>query len=807
LTYKTILPYLVLLCITLFMLGANPFKSQTIAPMDLLVKYPGWKNTHLQVPYINGERSDVLDAKLPIWLSAKRDLYNGEIPVWNHQRAGKPGLTFTNSLFTPAFAVFALIKDDALGFYLSNLVNVLIGIFGMYLFLQLFLNRTASMFGAFIFIFSGFNAAWFFWAHVDTAIWTPWVFFAVYGYLKTQKKAYLPLVTFSMLMLNLGGFPMIAVMTYMAIAIMVVIFFLLQRTAWKQIVTSLMYLALFSLLSVLIALPFILPLVELLSWMGGIGYRHGGPGFKLHELRLFINPELYRVARVEATFYVGILPVISLFVAILLWFKHRKDILLTFGIVLFFYALTIAFALIGPELIHKVPTLNSSLLTRFGYLIDVALAIIAASVLHYFIERFKAKRWLPLTVFVIFSLQIADQYRLFHKFNGPVPNAAFYPVTKSIAYLQTHLKPLQYIMADQGFLINGTLGGYGLNDWYAHTFHAPAEKEILRKIVKHPFRTPTSAMFPFSSIDLKSPYIDLLNIKVILSTSFSPYALQHLWDNERKQMPAPALPTNTLEQSFSIDKEIEAEGIALLMATFGKEHASSDIALTLFKEGKALATATASKEQIKDNSWVGFTFGTPFVFTPGEYRVKLKMLDTTRIHPVTVWLNKGVDTHRAVINGKEEPVSFKLALFNRKDLTPHYRIMNLEPDIYILENMNVKGEAYFIPERNGVQHSDYSHVKTTHPSNTHILIDYTSNRPGWIVVPMRTYPGWHASINGTEVPLSDYLGMLPAIKVDGRSTIDFYYRPSYTFYSYLLSFLSIIVLLFLIWKFNRKKRQ
>jgi hypothetical protein len=540
--------------------------------------------------------------------------------------------------------------------------------------------------------------------------------------------------------------------------------------------------------------------------MGGIGYRHGGPGFKLHELRLFINPELYRVARVEATFYVGILPVISLFIGILLWFRHRKDLLLAFGIILFFYALTIAFALIGPEIIHKVPTLNSSLLTRFGYLIDVALAIVAASVLHYFIERFKTKRWLPLTILVIFAVQAADQYRLFHKFNGPVPNAAFYPATKSITYLQVHLKPLQYVLPDQGFLINGTLGGYGLNDWYAHTFHAPEEKEILGKIVKQPFKTPTSAMFPFSSIDLKSPYIDLLNIKAILSTSFSPYALRPLWDNEREQMPAPALPTNTLEQSFTIDSETRAEGIALLMATFGAEHASSDIALTLFKEGKKAAVTVASKEKIKDNTWVGFTFDTPFTFTPGEYTVTLTMLDTTRIHPVTVWLNKGEEIHQAVINGKKEPVSFKLALFNRKDLSPRYRIMNLEPDIYILENMKVQGEAYFIPSPDTLQTGDYTHVKTTHPSNTHILIDYTSDRPGWIVVPMRTYPGWHASINGKEVPLQEYLGMLPAIKVDGSVTIDFYYRPSYTFYSYLLSFLSIIVLLFLIWKFNREEK-
>ncbi|RUM70937.1 MAG: hypothetical protein DSZ09_03725, partial [Sulfurovum sp.] len=151
---------ILLLFLAFFMLSANPFKSQTLAPMDILTQYAGWQNTHISLKKIHGERSDVLDAKLPIWISAKNDLYHGEIPLWNHQRAGKPGLTFSNALFTPAFWVFALVKNDALGFYLSNVVNVLIGLFGMYFFLRLFFGQLSSVFGAFIFMFSGFNTAW-----------------------------------------------------------------------------------------------------------------------------------------------------------------------------------------------------------------------------------------------------------------------------------------------------------------------------------------------------------------------------------------------------------------------------------------------------------------------------------------------------------------------------------------------------------------------------------------------------------------------------------------------------------------------
>ena len=165
LSFTSIKAYVSIILLALFMLGANPFKSETMAPMDLLVKYPGWQNTGEHLKLVHGERSDILDAKLPIWVSAKIDLYKGELPFWNHQRGGKPGFTFTNSLFTPAFFTFALVKDNALGFYLSNVVNVLIGMIGMFLFLRLFLGTIPSLFGSFIFMFSGFNTAWFYWAH------------------------------------------------------------------------------------------------------------------------------------------------------------------------------------------------------------------------------------------------------------------------------------------------------------------------------------------------------------------------------------------------------------------------------------------------------------------------------------------------------------------------------------------------------------------------------------------------------------------------------------------------------------------
>jgi len=794
--------YLFLLLISLFMLGANPFKAETIAPMDLLVKYPGWKNTNIQLDYINGERSDALDAKLPIWISAKSELYKGNIPIWNYQRGGKPGLTFTNSLLTPAFVAFAIVKDHALGFYLSNLINLLIGLLGMYLFLRLFLGQTASVFGAFIFMFSGFNAAWFFWAHVDTTIWTPWVLFTVYKYIDTLEKKYLPFVALTMLMLNLGGFPMVAVMTYMSIAIMVLIFLISKRASIKQWLITTLNLALFSLLAVIIALPFIYPLVELLEWMGGIGYRSGGAGFKLNALQLFINPNFYRIPKVETTFYVGILPVLFLFVALILYVLKPRFIAF-FGFILFVYSTTIAFTLISPEIIHKIPTLNSSLLTRFGFLIGLSLAIIAAYVLQVMIEKFNHSKWVYLMIPMIFSIQIIDQKRLFNSFNAAVPNASFYPQTKSISYLQKNVKPFQYLIADGGFLIAGTLGGYRLNDWYAHSFHSAEEKTILNELVNKPFKTPTSATFAFSQINLDSPYLDYLAIRYMLSTSLSIEDHIPLWDNERAQLPSPLLSTSVFIQNFHMKEDKEVYGLSLQMATYGAKHASSDVELILSSEGKEIVSSVVSKEMIMDNKWVPFEFGKTMHLNAGDYSVSIRMLSDLNIKPLAIWTNIGETQYKLVANGEEQNLSLKMGWSKKRIFDEKFKILNLEPDIHVIENLHIQGGAYFLKSLDKTHTVDYSNTTTTLLSNTEIKIQYSGNEDGWVILPMRSYPGWKATVNEKEIEIHKFLGMLPAIKVNGKSTVYINYAPAYNKYTYAFAVLSLFILLFSILKFRR----
>jgi hypothetical protein len=795
--------YLFLFLVSVFMLGANPFKSETIAPMDLLVKYPGWQNTGIKVSHINGERSDVLDARLPIWLSAKKSLYNGDFPTWNHQRAGKPALIFTNSLFTPAFLTFVLVKNDAVGFYLSNLVNVLIGLAGMLFFLRIFVGWSAASFGAFVFMFSGFNSAWFFWAHVNTAIWTPWVLFAVYKFIDTKEKKYLPLVTVTMFMLNMGGFPMVSVMTFISTAFMVLIYLVANKTSVKYWISTLSYLLLFSLLSVLIAVPFIYPLAELLEWIGGMGYRSIGSGFKSYEYQLFFNPNFYRYPRVESTFYVGILPLVFLFMSIIIY-SLKPKLIAFLGLLLFLFAVSISFAIVPLDVIREIPALNSSLITRFGYLIGLSLAIISAFVVHEIFDKFKDKKWILALISVLFIIQILDQRKLFHAFNDHVPNNSFYPKTKSLSYLQKNLHPLQHVVADNGYIIAGLLGGYGLNDWYAHSFHTAAEKEILRKIVNKPFKTPTSAMFDFSQINIGSKYIDYLGIKAILSTSFSTDNHIQIWDNERKQKPCPNMPAHSLVQKFNIEKSTKTTGIAVKMATYGQFHAFSDVLMVLRKGDKVIERMITDKNKITDNAWISFKFKERSILEKGIYDINISMVDTKDAKPLTIWSNINENTYKLMVDGAEQPLSLKMVLTEEKYLDEKYKLLNLEPNIYILENLNVKEGAYFMAELNESHTIDNNNISTVLLSDAHIKITYTDNKSGWVVLPMRSYPGWKASIEGKTIPIKKFLGMLPAIRVEGKSNIDFKYAPEHNTYTYPLSLLGLLMLLFSIYRFTKK---
>ena len=91
---------------------------------------------------------------------------------WPYGTGGQP-VSF--ELLNPAFLLFLVVKDNALAYYLVGLFKLVIAGFGGYLLLRIFLRWLPSMWGGIVFMLCGFNAAWFFWDQVATAMWIPWL--------------------------------------------------------------------------------------------------------------------------------------------------------------------------------------------------------------------------------------------------------------------------------------------------------------------------------------------------------------------------------------------------------------------------------------------------------------------------------------------------------------------------------------------------------------------------------------------------------------------------------------------------------
>ncbi|MGC2063170.1 MAG: hypothetical protein WA610_09330, partial [Thermodesulfovibrionales bacterium] len=169
--HQTLSAFFIIICLAIFALNANPFADETVAPFDRLLQFPGWSTIPTDRTAVHTERSDILDSQLPAWITLKDQLWRGETPLWYPNGAG--GEAISLELCNPAFLLFAAIKDNALAYYLVGLAKLVISGFGGYLLLRIFLSWLPSIWGGLVFMLCGFNAAWFFWEQVTTAMWIP----------------------------------------------------------------------------------------------------------------------------------------------------------------------------------------------------------------------------------------------------------------------------------------------------------------------------------------------------------------------------------------------------------------------------------------------------------------------------------------------------------------------------------------------------------------------------------------------------------------------------------------------------------
>ncbi|MEJ2426772.1 MAG: hypothetical protein P8101_20415, partial [Candidatus Thiodiazotropha sp.] len=309
-------PYFILIAISVFIMGANPFKGETVAPTDILANQAGWQNLALDVPLRHPARTDILDARLSRWIQAKESIRKGEIPLWNPNPInGTPGIQWLSaSVFTPAFAVFLSIDENATAYYFAWLTNLDIACIGSYLFLlALTGNRISS----------------------------------------------LPCITIVTSLMIFGGFPSIVVYAFIALGIMS-LFYAPWSEGIKPVLTQAALLTAALALAFLITLFSIQSLSEMLQYTDTFDSRHGGTPLSFKWLAGFIYPYFKTYADVERTIYVGIIPILLAMTSLFFLATHKIRTALLFAFVILSLSVSIAFGFLPKWLIKSIPTFNSN---------------------------------------------------------------------------------------------------------------------------------------------------------------------------------------------------------------------------------------------------------------------------------------------------------------------------------------------------------------------------------------------------------------------------------------------------------------
>ncbi|MDA8431588.1 MAG: hypothetical protein M0Z60_01345, partial [Nitrospiraceae bacterium] len=663
--YPGLWAFLAFVCLALYALGANPFGGQTIGPFDLLLSYPGWSSVHPDRTVLNSQPSDIVDSLLPVWIGLKEQIRQGRGALWYPYGAG--GEPVSLELCNPAFLLFLAVRDNALAFYLVGLAKLVISGFGGYLLLRVFLRWLPSVWGGMVYMLCGFNTAWFYWDQVTTAMWIPWLLWATVMYLRTEELKWLPAVSVISLLLICGEFPSVAAFGFYSFSLLLFVWLLCdhfggrregaghaERVTFeaKKAALPLMAVGAAFVMSAAALVPFADNMRAInLGYRAGGGTSFGG----LRDLLLFLDWE--KPLKVERTAYIGILPLVLALPGALAVFgaggrKSRRFI--AYNILLVAVTMAIIFNVLPDRVIRAIPVFNSNHWSRLIVITLLGLAVLSSFGLECIcsalsealcrlkLDRRHAMRAGALAAVMVSAFQFHAQKDFFSSYVAVVPSSWFYPLTPSILYVKERLMPLESVIADNSFMVSGTLGAYGIPEWYAHAFRTDREKEVLGRIVLDPFASPTAAFIDGSRIQFDSPLMDRLAIKYLLLYKGVMARRMTLSLPEAAPVTAPPLPENSWRQRIDIPEGMTVTAIGFRFGTYGAERAPDGVRLTLYNdEGQRYSLEpVVGRDGIRDNQWSYFEFPSGTDLRKGVYTVVLSLTGDEGKGRLTAWATR-----------------------------------------------------------------------------------------------------------------------------------------------------------------------
>ncbi|WP_256749448.1 hypothetical protein [Mesorhizobium sp. Mes31] len=770
-----------LFVLVLGIVGVNPFR-QTLAPMDLLLAYPGWDNAGVDTPLVNAERSDALDHRLPNWREFRRELWEGHIPLWNpvHQ-LGAVGIQapIYEGLSIP-FLVYALTPNEAVGYTFAILANYFLAAFGTYFLLFfMFRNRVAAIFGAMVFAFCGFNIAWAHWPHLTTSALIPWVLATQLRYWQSGRLSWALGFTLSVALMGLGGFPFVAILGAISSLILaiVLLFAELRSSGINQLtVRRVTGLACAGIAGALLALPGLLQIKEILD-STDLSSRTSGTGFTPYDIIYMFGSDFADHLGVERTFSAGIPAAILTLLALYFIFKSPNRFAV-FGLLVATFTLATAFGAAPANLIKLIPGFDVNTWSRASVLFGLSAAILSSFSIHRISFLYSKIYYNPLIIVFICILQAINLWFWFGQINSRPDIETFFPETPSISYVLDNIRPGQSIIADDSFLVSGFLSNYRLPELFAHGFRTDAQNKIAADIAPSYQTTYTASIIQCSDINFSSRGITYAGVRFFLVKDGCATELAHQTSGIGQR---PTLPLNNgaLKGDLLIDKPMNATNVQVLFGTYDQDHAPSALMFDLYKDELLVAHAEIPPEAVRNNRFATFGFNQDVPLVAGTYRYVISMAKPDSEKMLSAWAFETAGGATYQIGSSTFPGIPKIKVVEKTQLPQNFSITPVEPGIDVIENHEVSGSGYYVNALNGQPEADYGPVRLATYRPDDVTVEYSGATHGWVIFPIRTNKYWRATLDGRPVELKKFLDFFPAVEVSGQGKIRFYYDSSH----------------------------
>lgn len=776
-------------------IGANPFRGETSTPADLLASYPAWGSSVAKADVRHPERSDALDARLPQWTFARDELRQGRLPLWNDTSAGGDAalLKLSSGLLSPAFVVFAIAPTAALGLYLSVLLNLTLAGVGMYLFLRRHVDRLPATFGAVMFQFCGFIAAWLFWSHTLVIIWVPWLLLAVHTAIRSPRPAAVAGVALATAMVLLGGFPFVSLLAFGAVGLYAILL-ATSLAAGERSAAGFVLHSVRGLLPVAAGvcgglLITALPLAVFTAWLGqfDISARASGSPLRLaRDFALLFGNGAFNAPRVESAMYVGTLgAILGLAGFATVWLKRAEAFLLgLFALLLGVVALVLVFQLVPSSKLGWVPGLSGNAWSRAIAILGLSLSMSAAAFLHKMTRLLQRRPLLkdaPLGIAVLGLLcfQVVDQVRYFRQFNGPALAEHYYPRTDALDYIIDHKGAFDYVIADHTHLVSGTLGAYGIREWFAHRFRSPALREQLAELVDDPFTTPTASIIRPSQIRLDAAGMATLNVRYLIVGGKAGLARSLLGVQGSPPMqPLPDLPASgSWRQPFELRKPFEPDLLKIRFATHQSTDVDGHVSVVLRSmDGTELVRMDADAARIKDNEYLSLPVEGLARLDVGGYLLEIGYQPGSAGRPLTAWSAAAEGDAQLLLGDNASGRRLDFVLTSRRQ-PAHFRKVFDGAHGQVWENTRSPNGPYFIQQLDALPGADAQAIEVVKYEPGAFILDYQGTEPGYVVVPMEITSDWQVTLDGQLVQPERVHDLLPAVPVQEGGRIEFQYRP------------------------------